>query len=157
MNDERIAKFWGVRGPTHIQEEFLRHGLRSRNSFPAIGCWDGKPFGYFEIYWVKEDVLGPHVADSISGDWDRGFHALIGEQEFRGPQRVKLWMSAMVHYCWLSDMRTMNVYCEPRVDNEKFIDYLQQVGFHKEREIALPHKQSALMRISRDAWAAPFT
>ena len=155
MNDERVAKFWGIGGPTAVQEEFLRNGLRSRNSFPAIGCWDGKPFGYFEIYWVKEDVLGPHLNAGAYGDWSRGFHALVGEQEFRGPHRVKLWMSALIHYLWLADSRTMDVYCEPRIDNKKFISYLEDVGFYKEREVTLPHKQSALMKISREAWDSP--
>ena len=155
MNDERVANFWGVRGPATVQEEFLRNALRSRHSFPVIGCWDGKPFGYFEIYWVKEDNLGPHIDEGASGDWSRGFHALVGEQEFRGPYRAKLWMSALVHYCWLADMRTMNAYCEPRVDNHKFIGYLQDVGFHREREVTFEHKQAAMMKISRDAWVAP--
>ena len=155
MNDERVAKFWGVRGSRSVQEEFLRNALRSRNSFPAIGCWDGKPFGYFEIYWVKEDILGPHVDEGHSGDWSRGFHALVGEQEFRGPHRVKIWMSALVHHCLLADFRTTGVFCEPRVDNEKFIRYLEDVGFQKRGEVALLHKQSALMKISREAWECP--
>lgn len=117
MNDPRISYFWGESGPQSQQEEFLKRGLQSRHSFPVIGCWDGKPFGYFEIYWVKEDNIGkylPHV-----GDYDRGFHCLVGEQEFRGEHRVKVWLSALVHFCFLSDLRTDTVMLEPRVDNEK--------------------------------------
>lgn len=38
----------------------------------------------------------------------------------------------------------------------RIIAYLQEVGFHKAREVALPHKQSAVMKITRDAWTAPF-
>lgn len=37
----------------------------------------------------------------------------------------------------------------------RFIDYLQEVGFYKEKEVIFPHKQSALMRIKREAWEAP--
>jgi hypothetical protein len=117
MNDPRVSHFWGEAGSLSHQEEFLKNGLRSKNSFPVIGCWDGKPFGYFEIYWVKEDNLGKHVP--IVSDWDRGFHCLVGEQEFRGAHRVKIWLSALVHYCWLADNRTERVMLEPRVDNEK--------------------------------------
>lgn len=29
------------------------------------------------------------------------------------------------------------------------------VGFYKEREIAFPHKQAALMKIRREGWEAP--
>jgi hypothetical protein len=117
MNDPRVSHFWGEAGPLSHQEEFLKNGLKSKNSFPVIGCWDGKPFGYFEIYWVKEDNLGKHVP--IVSDWDRGFHCLVGEQEFRGAHRVKIWLSALVHYCWLADNRTERVMLEPRVDNVK--------------------------------------
>ena len=117
MNDARVNAAWGEAGSRNRQEEFLKTGLQSKHSFPVIGCWDGKPFGFFEIYWVKEDHLGNHITNP--GNWDRGLHVLVGEQEFRGPHRVKVWLSALVHYCWLADSRTDVVMLEPRVDNEK--------------------------------------
>ncbi|KAF1944851.1 siderophore biosynthesis protein-like protein [Clathrospora elynae] len=153
MNDPRVSHFWGEVGPQSHQEEFLKKGLQSKNSFPVIGCWDGKPFGYFELYWVKEDNLAKYLP--FVGDYDRGFHCLVGEQEFRGPHRVKIWLSALVHYCWMSDNRTERVMLEPRVDNEKLANYLQGAGFYKEREISLPHKQSNLFKINRDVWKGP--
>jgi RimJ/RimL family protein N-acetyltransferase len=118
MNDPRVSIFWGKSGPQSHQEEFLKTGLKSKHSFPVIGCWDGKPFGYFEIYWVKEDTLGKYLGGNV-GDYDRGFHCLVGEQEFRGEHRVRIWLSALVHYCWLADNRTETVMLEPRVDNQK--------------------------------------
>ncbi|KAL8949665.1 MAG: hypothetical protein Q9222_004245 [Ikaeria aurantiellina] len=127
MNDPRVNAFWGEAGPRSKQESFLRTALCNKHSFPVIGCWDGKPFGYFEIYWVKEDHLGRQLSSHDYGNWDRGFHALVGEQDFRGPHRVKVWMSALVHFCFLADPRTERVLVEPRVDNKKFIDYLQDV------------------------------
>jgi hypothetical protein len=119
MNVPRVSHFWGETGPQEHQEEFLKNGLRSRHSFPVMGCWDGKPFGYFEIYWVKEDKLGRYLPRV--GDYDRGFHCLVGEEEFRGPHRVKVWLTALVHYCLLADLRTESVMLEPRVDNEKCV------------------------------------
>ncbi|PVH98992.1 siderophore biosynthesis protein-like protein [Periconia macrospinosa] len=153
MNDPRVNHFWGEAGPQEHQEEFLKSGLRSRHSFPVIGCWDGKPFGYFEIYWVKEDRLGRYLPRV--GDYDRGLHCLVGENEFRGPHRVKIWLTALVHYCLLADLRTESVMLEPRVDNEKLRRYLEDVGFYKEGEVSLPHKQSNLMRIGRDNFEGP--
>lgn len=117
MNDPRVSYFWGESGPQSHQEEFLKTGLKSKHSFPVIGCWDGKPFGYFEIYWVKEDNIGKYLSNV--GDYDRGFHCLVGEQEFRGEHRVRVWLSALVHYLWLADNRTETIMLEPRVDNEK--------------------------------------
>ncbi|KAN0071464.1 Acyl-CoA N-acyltransferase [Elaphomyces granulatus] len=154
MNDPRVNASWSEAGPRSRQEQFLRDGLTNRHSFPVIGCWDGKPFGYFEIYWVKEDRLGRLLAGHVD-DYDRGLHALVGEQEFRGPHRVSIWLSALVHYCWLADPRTRTVVLEPRVDNAKFINYLQDAGFYKEGEVSFPHKQSAVMKIKRDYWEAP--
>ncbi|EAU35572.1 conserved hypothetical protein [Aspergillus terreus NIH2624] len=153
MNDARVNAAWGEGGPIAKQENFLRTNLNSRHSFPVIGCWDGKPFGYFEIYWVKEDRLGSLIGNAAN--YDRGIHLLIGEQEFRGPHRVAIWLSSLVHYCWLADPRTETVMLEPRVDNEKVIGYLRHSGFYKEGEVTFPHKQSALMKIKRDSWEGP--
>jgi N5-hydroxyornithine acetyltransferase len=119
MNDPRVAYSWGESGPVSHQQAFLEAGLTSKHSFPVIGCFDGKPFGYFEIYWVKEDRVATVLGRSKVGDYDRGLHVLVGEQDFRGPERVKVWLSALVHYCWLADLRTESVVMEPRVDNVK--------------------------------------
>jgi hypothetical protein len=173
MNNPRVAKFWGEDGPQSHQEEFLRTALRSKHSFPAIGCWDGIPFGYFEIYWVKEDNVAKFIPGEV-GNWDRGIHCLIGEEEYRGPHRVKIWLSALVHYCWLADERTQVVVMEPRVDNDKYdspsvrspcssmancvariLKYGQEVGFYKQTELCLPHKQANFLKLRREAWEAP--
>lgn len=172
MNEPRVAHFWGEDGPQSHQEEFLRKALQSKNSFPVIGCFDGIPFGYFEFYWVKEDTLGMHVPNV--GDYDRGFHCLVGEQEYRGERRVKVWLSAIVHYLWLADNRTETVMLEPRVDNDKYVvpesfsvplrmanrlsrlaQYCLDAGFFRERVINLPHKQANLFKVHRSAWTAP--
>jgi hypothetical protein len=93
--------------------------MTSKHSFPVIGLWDGKPFGYFEIYWVKEDVLGKLLGDR-AGDFDRGVHVLIGEEEFRGKHRVKVWITALAHWAFVQDYRTGCMVLEPRVDNERY-------------------------------------
>lgn len=118
MNDPRVNLAWGVAGPTATQRKFLEDGLASRHSFPIYGCFDGKPFGYFEVYWVKEDKLGRLLGGDV-GNYTRGIHVLVGEKEFRGPHRVKVWLSALIHYCFLADSRTETVMLEPRVDNTK--------------------------------------
>jgi hypothetical protein len=120
MNIPRVSKFWGCSGPQSTQENFLRTNLTSNHSFPAIGMWDGKPFGYFEIYWVKEDILGRHLG-ARAGDYDRGVHVLVGEDEFRGRQRVKTWITSLAHWAFVQDYRTDGVVLEPRVDNVRFV------------------------------------
>jgi hypothetical protein len=154
MNQPQVSRFWGEQGSPDQQEAFLKAGLENRHSFPVIGCWDGKPFGYFEIYWVREDALGRYL-DNGGDPWDRGIDGLVGEEGFNDDHRVKVWLSSLVHYCFTNDSRTQNVMLESRVDNERLIEHLQEVGFYKQKEIAFPHKQSALMKIKREAWDCP--
>lgn len=118
MNNPRVNAAWGAAGPHATQERFLRKQLTSSYSFPAFGCWDGKPFGFFQIYWIKESNISRLLHTPV-GNWDRGFHCLIGEDDYRSSHRVQIWLSSLVHFCWLSDNRTENVILEPRVDNEK--------------------------------------
>ena len=118
MNLPHASQFWDYSGPQSIQEGFLHARLKSNHSFPAICLWDGKPFGYFEIYWVKEDILGEHLGDRAN-DFDRGFHVLVGEEESRGKDRLKPWLTSLAHWAFLEDYRTNAVVLEPRVDNEK--------------------------------------
>jgi hypothetical protein len=121
MNIPRVSKFWGCNGPIATQEKFLKTSLESRHSFPAIGCWDGKPFGFFEIYWVKEDALGKLLGGNEVGDYDRGIHVLVGEEEFRGKHRLQPWMSSLIHWAYQTDYRTNNFVLEPRVDNQRYV------------------------------------
>ncbi|APA09468.1 hypothetical protein sscle_05g042380 [Sclerotinia sclerotiorum 1980 UF-70] len=154
MNVPRVDKFWGCSGPIATQEKFLKDSLSSKHSFPVIGLWDGKPFGYFELYWAKEDILGKHVGDNV-GDFDRGVHVLVGEDEYRGKHRVQCWITALAHWALVQDYRTNSFVLEPRVDNERFISHLKEAGFVKEREITFPHKQAAFMKLRRECFEAP--
>ncbi len=113
MAKPRIHEFWGAWTP-----DFLPTALASRHSFPVVGLWDGVPFGYFELYWVKEDALGLQVG-ALADDFDRGLHAFIGEEWARG--RVQLWLSSIVHAIFCIDYRTMSVCIEPRVDNARYV------------------------------------
>lgn len=119
MNEPRVAAMWGAQGDMDVQRNLLSRALTDNHSFPVVGCWDDKPFGYFEIYWVREDALGKLLPSDEDHDYDRGLHVLVGEQEFRGPHRVRVWLSALVHVCWLADLRTSRVMLEPRIDNTK--------------------------------------
>lgn len=122
MNDPRVNAAWDEAGPMQHTVDFLTTGLRSKHSFPVFACFDGRPFAYYEIYWVKEDRFGALLGGEVD-NWTRGLHVLVGEQEFRGAHRVKVWLSALVHWCWLADSRTETVMLEPRVDNLKYVAY----------------------------------
>ncbi|KAG5935582.1 hypothetical protein E4U59_005524 [Claviceps monticola] len=147
FQNPRVKEFWG-----DYESEFLEAGLRSKHSFPVIGLWDGVPFGYFEVYWAKEDILGRHVGSEVA-DWDRGVHIMIGEEWSRG--RVGAWLTSLVHWCFTSDNRTMNVCLEPRVDNKRVLRHLDRCGFSKEKQVSFPHKQSWYVKLRRETWGGP--
>ncbi|MET0592086.1 MAG: GNAT family N-acetyltransferase [Polyangiaceae bacterium] len=149
MNDPRVAAFWELSGSRELHAEYLERTLADRHVHPVVGCFDGNPFGYFEIYWAKEDRIAPfYDAD----DYDRGIHMLVGEPRYRGPHRVEAWLPSLVHYLFLDDPRTKNVVAEPRSDNAKMIDYLTRAGFCKTKEFDFPHKRAALMVASREVF-----
>ncbi|KAK4161738.1 acyl-CoA N-acyltransferase [Cladorrhinum sp. PSN259] len=148
FGNPRVSAFWGEYPPT-----MLSTALQSRHSFPVIGMWDGVPFGYFELYWVKEDILGRYAGGSAIDDFDRGLHVLIGEEWARG--RVQSWLTSLVHWAFCADNRTMSVCLEPRVDNARFIQHLEYAGFTKEKEITFPHKQAWFGRLRRENWEGP--
>ncbi|KAG6158789.1 hypothetical protein E4U11_004575 [Claviceps purpurea] len=147
FRNPRVKEFWG-----DYESDFLEAGLRSKHSFPVIGLWDGVPFGYFEVYWAKEDILGRHVGSEVA-DWDRGVHIMIGEEWSRG--RVGAWLTSLVHWCFTSDNRTMNVCLEPRVDNKRVLRHLDRCGFSKEKQVSFPHKQSWYVKLRREFWDGP--
>ena len=164
FKNPRVKEFWG-----EYSNSFLEKALNSHHSFPVIGLWDGVPFGYFEIYWVKEDILGKHLGGE-AGDWDRGLHVLVGEEWARG--RVPTWLTALVHWSFNADYRTMNVCLEPRVDNERYVlrfslrldDFTNSCRFHNnlrscefsyEKQVSFPHKQAWYVRLRRENWVGP--
>ncbi|KKF95842.1 putative cytochrome c1 heme lyase [Ceratocystis platani] len=147
MSDTELIKMWMAK--PHVKEfwgeytdDFLPSALTSPHSFPVIGMWDGVPFGFFQIYWVREDILGQHVGGEAAADFDRGLHVFVGEDWARG--RVPYWLSSLAHWCLLDDSRTMSVCLEPRVDNARFLKLLQQNLFHQERQVCpVDHKAMA--------------
>lgn len=173
MNNPRVNAAWGIAGPRDSQDRFLKDQLMDRHSFPVLGCWNGKPFGYFEIYWIKEDRLGGLIGGSVD-DWDRGLKFLVYNDEDRVSTKAQIWISALVHYCFLVDNRTHNIIMEPRIDSERYgfpysslveaeadsVEYrsianLQLAGFFKQGEVSFSYKQSAVMKIKRDNWECP--
>jgi acetyl CoA:N6-hydroxylysine acetyl transferase len=153
MNTPRVFHFWELEGSLEDHERYLRKVLADAHMHPVVGCFDGQPFGYFEIYWAREDRIAPYYTVD---DYDRGIHMLVGEERFRGPHRVLAWLPSLAHYLFLDDPRTRNVVAEPRADNAKMISYMQRVGFHKAKEFDFPHKRAALMVLPREVFFEQF-
>ncbi|MFG6175965.1 GNAT family N-acetyltransferase [Halomonas sp. THAF12] len=151
MNDPIVARFWEEEGDMAQHRERLESTLQDLNSVPLIACLDDTPFGYFEAYWAKDDRIAPHYD---VGDFDRGWHVLIGEAAFRGRPYVAAWMPSISHYLFLDDRRTNRLVIEPRVDNAKMLRNLGKCGYALVKEFDFPHKRAMLGMLQRERFFA---
>ncbi|MDR6927151.1 GNAT family N-acetyltransferase [Pseudomonas sp. BE134] len=147
QNNPRVASFWQEEGSLEQHRQYLSKLAADPHTVTLIGCFDDQPFAYFEAYWAKEDRIAPFYD---AGDYDRGIHMLVGEENHRGPHKVASWLSALVHYLFLDDPRTQRVVAEPRADNARMIVYMQGQGFYCEKAFDFPHKRAALMVLRRE-------
>ncbi len=147
QNSPRVMSFWQESGSLEQHHEYLSKLEADPHPLTLIGCFDDEPFAYFEAYWAKEDRIAPFYD---AGDYDRGIHMLVGEENHRGPHKVASWLSALVHYLFLDDPRTQRVVADPRADNARMISHLQNQCFHCEKEFDFPHKRAALMILGRE-------
>lgn len=129
-NSSRVSAGWRQKGSEADQRRYLQDVEESDATIGLVGKWNGQPWGYVEVYWAKESNIGPYYD---AGDYDRGFHALVGEEHFRGPHRVRTWMGSVIHMMFLMDVRTQRVVLEPRASNHKMINYAQMCGGHVEK------------------------
>ncbi|KAM0789845.1 hypothetical protein ACM66B_006692 [Microbotryomycetes sp. NB124-2] len=158
LNDARVDEFWEEKGTLEQHEKFIADRIADPHTLSVIGSYvpnsgdkistsEPQLATYSEIYWVKEDRLGPLMSDVR--DYDRGLHMLVGSNEHRGPHRVRAWLPSLVHYCFLDDPRTDRVVAEPNAKNAKMIKYLESVGFERHGDVQFPHKLAALMIVDK--------
>lgn len=147
MNDPVVAEFWKETGDLVKHRAYLEEINADPHMITLIGCLDGEPFGYFEIYWAKEDRVAPFYDVD---DFDRGWHVLIGEPHMRGKRFVTAWLPSISHYLFLDDDRTQRVVIEPRIDNDKIFRSLAHCGYANLKEFDLPHKRSVLSILLRE-------
>jgi RimJ/RimL family protein N-acetyltransferase len=151
MNDPRVAQFWQEDGDFLKHRNYLESQLADPHTIPLIGCFDGVPFGYFEVYWAKENRLGAYYD---ANDYDRGWHVLIGEDSVRGRAWITAWLPSLVHYMFLDDHRTQRIVGEPRADHHQQIRNLEKSGFSKIKEFDFPHKRAMLVMLLREHFFA---
>ena len=147
MNDPRVAHFWQEEGDLAKHRRYLEDLMADPHMLPLIGCFDGAPFGYFEVYWAKENRLGAYYD---ADDYDRGWHVLIGEQAVRGRAWITAWLPSLVHFMFLDDGRTQRIVGEPRADHQQQIRNLDKSGFAKIKEFDFPHKRALLVMLLRE-------
>lgn len=142
----RVSEFWELAKPIDELEQYLKNALTDPHLIPSFVELDGKPVGYFEFYWAKEDRLGPYYD---SEDFDQGFHFLIGEKEALGFASTSAIINSNIHFLFMREPRTRRIMVEPRSDNNKVLRYM---GKHwiKIKDFHFPHKHALLLECSRE-------
>jgi acetyl CoA:N6-hydroxylysine acetyl transferase len=147
MNDEQVNVVWEDGGDRQKHAAILEDRLQDPHMLALVGCFDGVPFGYFEVYWAKENRLGPYYD---AQDYDRGWHVAIGEPAYRGKQWITAWLPSLMHFIFLDDPRTQRIVGEPRASHEQQIRNLDRSGFAKVKHFDFPHKRAMLVMLTRE-------
>ncbi len=160
QNDPRVAEFFEETGTLDEHRDYIARLLADPHMLPLIGALDGRDFGYFELYWCRENRLG---AQYDAAAWDRGWHVLIGEEDIRGADYVTAWMPSLMHYMFLSEPRTQTVMGEPKASHARQLANLSRGGFAHLRQFDFSHKRASLVALERQhffearLWARPET
>jgi len=153
-NSERVNKGWGEAGPIEKHRRYLKDLMADPGVIPMMTSWDGELMGYLEITWTKEDHIAAHIPDGAR-NYDRGFHILIGEDNFRrvenqGRERSRVFFTSILHCLFLADPRAERVIGEPKASNAAIVKISVDNGMHVETVFDFPYKRSAMTWITRD-------
>lgn len=158
MNDDRVAAFFDEAGSLAYHQDYLAKMAADPHMMPMLGCLDGVPFCYFELYWARENRIGAHYD---AAPWDRGWHVLVGDENVRGADYVTTWLPSLMHYMFLVEPRLQAIVGEPAANHTQQIRNLTRSGFARVKDFDFPHKRATLIRLERDyffksrLWARP--
>ena len=147
MNDPRVDAFWNEAGDLEKHKNYLSGILADPHMLPLIGFFGDAPFGYFEVYWAKENRIAPFYD---ANDYDRGWHVVVGEDDYRGRHYISAWLPSLMHYMFLDDCRTQRIVGEPAAAHAQQLRNLQRSGFASIKNFDFPHKRATLVMLLRE-------
>ncbi|PIL27613.1 hypothetical protein GSI_10765 [Ganoderma sinense ZZ0214-1] len=150
-NSDHVNRGWGERGPLEKHRKYVEGLLADPGVLPVIMSWDGEYMGYAELVYLKENHAGAYVPGGV-WDYDRGLHILVGEEKFRGLHRSKAWLTAIHHFLFLSDPRTLRSIGEPKKVNNAVIHVSIESGMNVETWFDFPYKRSVMTWLPRERW-----
>jgi RimJ/RimL family protein N-acetyltransferase len=148
MHQPHVAAFWRLDVPRAELAAYLRGVAGGSHQEALIGCVDGLPVSYWEVYWAARDPLARHYA---AEPHDQGVHLLIGPPELTGRGLGRRLLEQVVAWQLAREPRTGRVVAEPDVRNARMIHVFERCGFVRETEVELPDKRAALMVRHRGA------
>ncbi|GAA4895106.1 GNAT family N-acetyltransferase [Streptomyces coeruleoprunus] len=148
MNDPEVAEYWEMAEPRDRIAAYLREQVGSGHSTPYLGCLDGTPMSYWELYRADLDPLHRHYE---ARPRDAGVHLLLGPSAYRGRGLGATLLRAVCDWRLRTDPYARRVVAEPDVRNVRSVRTFERAGFRLVRHIDLPDKRAAFMVRERDA------
>jgi RimJ/RimL family protein N-acetyltransferase len=148
MNDPEVAAFWELAQPEERIAAYLREQLGSAHSTPYVGCVDGTPMSYWEVYRADLDPLRHHYPARTR---DAGVHLLLGPSAYRGRGLGAVLLRTVSDWLLRTDPYAERVVAEPDIRNERSVRAFERAGFRLLRQIDLPTKKAAFMVRERAA------
>jgi RimJ/RimL family protein N-acetyltransferase len=142
MHQPHVLPFWHLDVPLPELAGYLETVAGDDHLEPLIGCVDGMPVSYWEVYWAARDPLARHYP---AGEHDQGVHLLVGPLELTGLGLGRRLLDAVVGWQLAREPRTRRIVAEPDIRNARMIHVFERCGFVCEAEVALPDKRAALM------------
>ncbi|MCZ2527394.1 GNAT family N-acetyltransferase [Streptomyces sp. NPDC059506] len=142
MNDPEVARFWEMAHPPDRIGDYLREQIASAHSTPWIGCIDGEPMSYWELYRADLDPLARHYT---ARPRDAGVHLLLGPSRFRGRGLGARLLRIVSDRQLAADPYAQRVVAEPDVRNVRSVRAFERAGFRMAGQLELPDKRAAFM------------
>jgi acetyl CoA:N6-hydroxylysine acetyl transferase len=142
MRQPHVAPFWGLDVPRAELAAYLSAAAADDHQQVLIGCVDGRPVSYWELYWAARDRLAAYYP---AEPCDQGVHLLIGPPELTGRGLGRALLGAVVAWQLRREPATRRVIAEPDVRNAASLRVFERCGFRRVAELALPEKRAALM------------
>lgn len=148
MHEAHVISYWQMDISFEEYKKHLELSLADAHQKLLIGNINGRPVSYWEIYWVKNDLIdGYYDFDAF----DQGIHLLIGNKDYLGKGYIYPLLMTILHHQFQVS-KTEKVMAEPDIQNEKMIHVFRKCGFSPVKEIELPDKTAMLMACERESF-----
>ena len=146
MNDPEVARFWELAEPVERIHGYLADQVADPHTLPCLGCLDGTPMSYWELYRADLDPLAAHYP---ARPHDAGVHLLLGPAPLRGRGLGARLLRVVSDWQLADDPDAERVVAEPDVRNTRSVRAFHRAGFRTVAEIDLPDKRAALLTRER--------